>query len=109
MLTINHDNMSAQKQKNNFKGYNYYNSNYKYSNASKTKKIGVGVASFAIPGLGQIINNETSKGIAMFIASLSTILLHHTIKRRSDTKRLLSSLGIIGIRIWSAIDAYKRV
>ncbi len=38
--------------------------------ASTTKKVGLGVASYLLPGLGQIINGEIGKGLAFFGASI---------------------------------------
>lgn len=41
--------------------------------ASTGKKVGVGVASFALPGLGQAINGQWGKGLGFFAATFVAI------------------------------------
>lgn len=56
------------------------------------------IASFFIPGLGQLINGEVGKAIAMFVLyALSWVLL----------LVVVGLFGIVGIWIWSMIDAYS--
>lgn len=75
-----------------------------YSHSNKAKKIATGVASAAIPGLGQVINGETSKGITFWLGSLCNYLLF--LKNKKSLP--LGSIGRIGIGIWSAKDAYDK-
>ena len=74
-----------------------------YSN-NKARKWGTATASFLIPGLGQVINEETPKGIAFFLGSTCNYLLFHRYLR----KNLLAWIGRIGIGIWAAKDAYDK-
>lgn len=77
------------------------NENYNYSKASKTRKYGVGAASLIVPGLGQVINNETPKGIAFFLGAICDYLL--LVRNSKPFGRLIG----LGIAIWAAIDAYR--
>ncbi|MEK9149700.1 MAG: hypothetical protein AAB267_06610 [Candidatus Desantisbacteria bacterium] len=57
--------------------------------------------SLFITGAGQIYNKETTKGLLMLggeIACIATV---------SDKNETLPVIGIIGINIWSWVDAYK--
>lgn len=83
-----------------FKNYDGY---YYSRSSSKVKRFAVGVASFAVPGLGQVINGETSKGLAFFLGSLCNYLLCFK-NRNHMTLGWLTRLGIGG---WAAHDAYK--
>ncbi len=55
------------------------------------------IASFFVPGLGQLINGEVGKGVAMFLLSLLSWAL---------VLLIVPLLGIVGVWIWSMIDAY---
>ncbi len=65
-----------------------------------------GVASFFIPGLGQLICGETGRGFGQF--ALSTMCNIVTIVSTIEDVgglALLSSLAHLGIAIWSIVDA----
>lgn len=81
-----------------------FKQNYNYSSSSKTKRLAIGASSLIVPGLGQIINGETSKGVAFFLATICNGLLCYK-KRQLNTICKFSRLGISG---WAAIDAYKK-
>ena len=103
MLGVNnYSNNNYTIQAPSFKKYDGY-SNY-YSSSSKTKKLAVGAASFMVPGLGQVINGETSKGVAFFLGAVCNFLLFF----RKRNNMLLGTIGRLGIGGWSAHDAYKR-
>ena len=94
---------------------NYYNSynhnvtktpkfgNYNYSNKSKTQRYAIGASSLITPGLGQIINGETSKGIAFLLAIICTSLIGDKFPKYK-TANLIANIGIRG---FAAYDAYK--
>ena len=50
-----------------FSGY------YNYTGKTKTQRIATGISSMTIGGLGQVINGDTSKGIAFFLGTLLNI------------------------------------
>ena len=65
--------------------------------APKTPAISL-IASFFLPGLGQFINGDTNKGVAMIVAYFASFLL------------MLIIIGFITapiIWIWSMVDAYQ--
>lgn len=68
--------------------------------ASTSKKWGVGIASFFIPGLGQAINGDWIKGAAFFTASIALSLAQMYMPTACSAARL-------GTKIWSIIDAVK--
>ena len=98
LISSNQQLVCPKTNKQNFKGYNYY------SGKSTSSRIGVGAASIVIPGLGQIINGETAKGAAFFLASACNYLLFFR-KRNNMTAGII---GRLGIGAWSAYDAYKK-
>lgn len=56
------------------------------------------LGSFFIPGLGQLMNGDTSKGIIMFLGYLFSFLLMFV---------LIGFLTAPAIWIWGMIDAYQ--
>lgn len=62
--------------------------------ASTAKKVGVGIASSLIPGLGQAINGQWGKAAGFFFGETAAI-------------SLLGAVGWLGIGIWSVVDAVK--
>ena len=75
-----------------------------YSQSSKTKKYATGAASPLIPGLGQVINGETPKGIAFFLAGLCNYLLCF----RNRKHMLIGGIARAAIGGFAAYDAYKK-
>lgn len=102
MLSINnsvYSNSNIQSPK--FKRHDGYN----YSSSSTTKKCAIGASSFFIPGLGQVINGETSKGVAFVLGIICCHLL--PLIRRNPKAMTLGSLAHLGTSCWAAYDAYK--
>ena len=79
------------------------NDGYNHSSSSRAKKLATGFASFAIPGLGQVINGETTKGIVLLLGSVCNSLIFF----RKRTNVPLGVTGRLGIGSWAAYDAYK--
>ena len=89
--------------------------------ASTGKKVGVGVASYFMPGLGQAINGQWGKALGFFAASIGTaivsgvatvipMLLKPNAARNAIKSTLSAVIGVaalIGIDIWSIVDAVK--
>lgn len=94
--------MQKTSQKISETGFGKY---YSYSNKSKTQRIAIGISSIPISGLGQVINGETSKGVAFFLATLLNTACYFARNRRNKIAHLIMALGL---KAWSAIDAYKR-
>lgn len=84
----------------NFQG-NYYN----YSGKTKAQKIAIASSSIPVSGLGQIINGETSKGIAFFLATLLNLACF---KARGKRNKLAHIIVALALKAWSSVDAYKR-
>lgn len=76
-----------------------------YSGKTKTQRIATGVASFALPGLGQVINGENTKGIAYLLGSLLNVA---TFLARYRKNIFVHRLIALVIRATAAIDAYKK-
>jgi len=70
------------------------------------KKWGVGIASVFAPGTGQLVNSETGKGIALLGGFIAAWLLN---LRSSSAGKLITSIAILGLAIYSCIDAVKHV
>lgn len=71
------------------------------------KKWGVGIASAVIPGLGQLINGEIGKGIAMVAGNVACWFMI-----RKAPKGVASSVGWVGgiaLNVYSIVDAVKGV
>ena len=69
--------------------------------ASVGKKVGVGVASACISGLGQLINGEVGKGAGFFLGSIASSLI------LIPTLGPIGALVPLGINIASIVDAVK--
>ena len=69
--------------------------------ASVGKKVGVGVASACISGLGQLINGEVGKGAGFFLGSIASSLI------LIPTLGPVGALVPLGINIASIVDAVK--
>ncbi len=65
-----------------------------------------GVASFFIPGLGQLICGEAGRGFGQFaLSTMCDIVTIVSIEEGIDGLALLTSLAHLGIAIWSIVDA----
>ena len=85
--------------------------------ASTAKKVGLGIASWIAPGLGQLINGEIGKGLAFFGATFLAGFLRGklpigNVVNPSKFKILpgmlpvyIGSIAVIGAKVWSTIDA----
>ena len=69
---------------------------------STAKKIGIGMASVMLPGLGQFINGDTKKGIGFLAANFALIPL-------SGVLGPVAGVSAIAIQVASAIDAIRNV
>ena len=87
--------------------------------ASTGKKVGVGIASTFIPGLGQAINGQWGKAAGFFGGSIALDLLSGATamlipmasgKKAAKTGAigaLAAYVALMGVRIWSVVDAVK--
>ena len=82
--------------------------------ASTAKKIGVGIASGFIPGLGQLINGDNKKGIIFLGGSLAAAalpvaggVLASVFPPASIALGVVGGLANIGIAVGSIVDAVK--
>lgn len=71
-----------------------------------TKKWGVGIASFFLPGTGQLINGEKGKGIALLIGVTLVGLLARMTR---GAGRLILNLAVLATAIYSCVNAVKNV
>lgn len=77
------------------------------SKPSTAKKVGVGVASAFIPGLGQIINHDGKKAGVFFGTSLVGGLLTGAASTVSLPLAVVLSVGTLGVKVASIVDAVK--
>lgn len=88
--------------------------------ASTGKKVGVGLASGFLPGLGQAINGQWGKaagfaggyfGGSLLLGSVGLLsLFKHSNKVPSiagGVSMVLGSIALLGVNIWSIVDAVK--
>ena len=98
---------------------------YTYEEPGRTgKKVGVGIASYYIPGLGQAINGQWGKaggflagtiGLSFLTGMLPVSLaLRYNNGKFNPVKfkagmagAVLGMLGILGVKIWSTVDAVR--
>ena len=90
----------------------FYELTYK-TEASSDKKWTVGIWSALIPGLGHGINGDRKRGAGFFAGNVGALLLAIPSVMAGDNSKagsflgLAAILGIIGIRIWTVVDAVK--
>ncbi len=86
------------------------------NNVQNTSKVGVGIASLIIPGLGQGLNGQWGKGAAFFVSSAATIIplsfipaIMLTTKNKAIAAGLfsISAISHLAVRAWAVIDAVK--
>lgn len=76
--------------------------------ASNGKKVGVGVGSFFIPGLGQAINGDWNKAALFFFANIAAIVASGiAITNRKAKIGLAAGLIELSIKVASTVDAVK--
>lgn len=91
---------------------------------SNGRKVGVGIASYFLPGLGQAINGQWGKAVGFaggfyggaLLLSASTIGLASFASMKRNASKLSAlgmigliagGLGLFGLKIWSIVDAVK--
>lgn len=76
--------------------------------ASAAKKFGVGVASFLIPGLGQFINGDTSKGVGHLLGNMA-LRIGAGALIAFPPAAIACGIGACVLNIASVVDAVKNV
>lgn len=79
--------------------YPDYVENKYESEASKGKKWGVGLASFCLMGLGQLINGDILKGVGFIAGDVAMAI--------ASKKNMKMALPLLACKIWSVVDAVK--
>ena len=78
--------------------------------ATSSKKWGVGIASFLMPGLGQFINGDVGKGFGFLSGVFGVVgLTFLAFRAKSIGAYCLSIASNLGLKVWSTIDALKNV
>lgn len=72
----------------------------KKEGASTAKKVGVGIASFLLPGLGQFINGEPKKGFAYLGGSIGCAIL-------AGFTGPIGAVAALAVGVSSIVDAVK--
>jgi hypothetical protein len=65
-----------------------------------------GVASFAIPGFGQLLNDQADKAITHFVIDLGIWAVYLTTARILPPLAIAMPVALLGWRGYSAYDAY---
>ncbi len=65
-----------------------------------------GIASFAIPGLGQLLNDQSDKAITHFLVDLGIWAVYLTTARILPPLAIAMPVALLGWRGYSAYDAY---
>ncbi len=77
--------------------------------SSTAKKWGVGLASFCVTGLGQLINGEVKKAATMFFGSIALALSSMAILKFNKNLGSIIAFGSLALPIYSIVDAVKNV
>ncbi len=92
--------------------YNYHT--YSFQMGDPYNPSVMSLASVCIPGLGQIIEGESSRGFCFLGGSLSLGIINRLVRWNmhyswtfKDVIRQSNRVGQIGLRVWSAIDASR--
>jgi len=97
------------------KMYNY--KAYSWQQGDRYNPTIAGVLSLLIPGLGQITSGEAGRGFAFLIPSVVAEVVFYDSKEKFDKESviskkteyafqgIISGIAVIGLSIWSAIDA----
>lgn len=75
--------------------------------ASIAKKVGVGLASRYLPGLGQVINGQGKKGAIQFISNTALKTAAIAFAFTCPHVSAVLSLGRIALNVGSIVDAVK--
>lgn len=75
----------------------------KTEEAKSGKHVFPAMASFFIPGSGQMINGETKKGLKQLAANVGLIMLSRT----KGILALPAFIGAFALNVYSAVDAYR--
>lgn len=120
LLTVVSESSQAQTYEQNKNSYT--DTEYKYEYGDPYNPTLCGVASFFIPGLGQIICGETDRGLqfmggeagcALLLIGSSVVTVYNGAMGNENARKissgvmLLSFVGAYAITIWSTVDAVK--
>ncbi len=75
--------------------------------ASTAKKVGVGLASLVLPGLGQLINGQGKKGAIQFISNAALRTGTTALAVACPPVAAVLLLGSIALNVGSIVDAVK--
>lgn len=104
---------SPEKDSVSFKGYHDidkgdYIERHIETEASIAKKLGVGLASYVLPGLGQFINGDNTKGLACLGLSVATMLASSLAACKGKIGiALATAVPLLGTQIYSIVNAFK--
>lgn len=85
---------------------------YRYSAHDRYSRGWIGVASFIIPGMGECLCGESSRGVWKFVSNLALASIGTTILLNAPTTAgaaasLICYSGCMAIDIWSIVDAVR--
>ena len=85
---------------------------YRYSAHDRYSRGWIGVASFIIPGMGECLCGESSRGVWKFVSNLALASIGTTILLNAPTTAgaavsLVCYSGCLAIDIWSIVDAVR--
>ena len=95
--------------------YNYMD--YSWQQGDRYNPTIASVLSLAVPGLGQITSGEAGRGLLFLVPGVvAEVVMYNTVekfeqesiiskKKEYDSQVIFSGIVVIGLSIWSAIDA----
>jgi len=87
----------------------YDSKDYVHVQGEPYSPVGSGIASFFIPGLGQVLNGQAGKGIGMFFGDVllvtGAIVVGSVCTGKATAGVLICLSGALAIDIWSICDA----
>ena len=96
---------------------NYNAHEYVYQPGDRYDPTLAGVASFLVPGLGQMVAGETGRGLLFFggfvvsysiaLSGAIDIASHPIENRKTGPKIYIGTAGVLAMWIWSIVDAVK--
>lgn len=78
--------------------------NVRKNKASTSKKWGLGLASFAFPGAGQLVNDQVGKGLTIMGVALACGMI---LAIRNSITQTFGILAGFGVQLFGIIDAVK--